>query len=143
VTRRRGFTLLELVVATTIMALAVVGLLAAIAGAERNAARLRDADRAAQLARLQMNELLLDPRLGPGAQPQGTFDPALAGGLEAGWRARVSAFEMPPSPVPGELALDRVELEVWWKPGGGERTFTLETYRRRLLRAEDFAGGRQ
>ena len=48
---RRGFTLLEMVVATAIMGIAVVGLLSVLAGATRNAARLRDYDRVAQLAR--------------------------------------------------------------------------------------------
>ena len=61
--RKRGFTLLEMMVATTIMAVAMVGLLSGIAGATRNAARLRDYDRAAQLARLRMNELLADDRM--------------------------------------------------------------------------------
>ena len=45
-----------MVVATLIMAVAVVGLLSGISGATRNAARLRDYDRAVQLARLRMNE---------------------------------------------------------------------------------------
>ena len=35
----RGFTLLEMLVASTIMAIAIVGLLSGIAGATRNAAR--------------------------------------------------------------------------------------------------------
>ena len=59
--RQRGFTLLEMIVATVIMATAVVGLLASISGAARNAARLRDYDRVVQLGRLQMNDILADP----------------------------------------------------------------------------------
>ncbi len=39
-----------MIVATTIMAIAIVGLLAGISGATRNAARLRDYDRAVELA---------------------------------------------------------------------------------------------
>ena len=77
---RRGFTLLEMLVASTIMAVAIVGLLSAIGSATRNAARLRDYDRAAQLARLKMNDLLADDNLAPGAAPSGTFDPTLTGG---------------------------------------------------------------
>jgi general secretion pathway protein I len=124
-----------MVVATTIMAVAVVGLLSAITGAERNAARLRDYDRAAQFARLRMNELLADRMSGPGAITSGTFDPAVTGGTEAGWNSRISAFEAPPEPTPGDFALDRIELEIWWKSGESRRTFTLEAYRRRQLRA--------
>ena len=50
-----------MMVATIIMAIAIVGLLSGISGATRNAARLRDYDRAVQLARLRMNDLLVDP----------------------------------------------------------------------------------
>ncbi len=57
---RCGFTLLEMIVATLIMGIAVVGLLSGISGATRNAARLRDYDRVAQVARWRMNELLVD-----------------------------------------------------------------------------------
>ncbi len=52
----RGFTLLEMIVATTIMGIAVAGLMCGISSSTRNAARLRDYDRVVQLARLRMNE---------------------------------------------------------------------------------------
>ena len=107
-TRRSGFTLLEMMVATVIMAVAVVGLLSGITGSLRNAARLTDYDRAVQLARLQMNELLVDQRLPRDAVVNGEFDPAQSGGLNAGWRARLSNFENPPSPAPGQIMIERV-----------------------------------
>jgi len=134
---QRGFTLLEMLVATTIMAVAVTGLLSGIAGATRNAARVRDHDRAVQLARLRMNELLVDFRL-PRDLPVGdNFDPGLTGGLEAGWQARLTTFELPPVMVPGQLALDRIGLEVWWNSGGQRRSLTLEAFRPRVLKPED------
>jgi general secretion pathway protein I len=135
--RRRGFTLLEMVVATTIMGIAVVGLLAGISGATHNAARLRDYDRIVQLSRLRMNELLLDPRLPRETVVAGPFDPSITGGLEAGWQARLSAFEMPPIVAPGQLALDRLELQVWWISGTHRRTFNLDAFRQRMLKPED------
>ena len=46
------------------------------------------------------------------------------GGVEAGWRARVTPFEMPPSHGPGTPILERIELEVWWMAGEKRRTFT-------------------
>ena len=131
--RRRGFTLLEMIVATLVMGVAVVGMLAGLAGAARNAARVRDYDRVVELARLQMNELLASPT---GAGGAGRFDPAVTGGLDAGWQARVSQFAAAPNPEPGQFALDRIELEVWWTSGSQRRTLTLDTYRRRLLRPE-------
>jgi general secretion pathway protein I len=134
---RRGFTLLELVVATTIMGIAVVGLLSGLSGAVRNAARLRDYDRAVQLGQLRMNELLLDDRLPRNVELQGAFDASLSGGVESGWRARLGAFEMPPVPAPGQFALDRIELEIWWIYGAQRHSFTLDAYRRHVLKPED------
>jgi general secretion pathway protein I len=134
---RRGFTLLELVVATAIMGIAVVGLLAGLSGAARNAARLRESDRAVQLAQMRMNELLLDETLPRDTEMEGAFDRALTGGIESGWRVRVTPFEMPPAPAPGQSALDRLELEIWWKSGSESRTYSLDAYRERTLRPED------
>jgi general secretion pathway protein I len=136
---RRGFTLLEMMVATTIMAIAVVGLMAGLSGAARNAARLRDYDRAVQLARLRMNELLLDETIPRNAEVAGQFDRSLSSGLECGWRARASLWKMPPYPVPGEFALERLELEVWWVSGAGRRTLAMSSYRRRVLTADEVA----
>lgn len=131
--KTRGFTLLEMTVAMLIMAIAVVGLLAGISGATRNAARLRDADRVAQLAQLRMNELLANPALPRNTVLQGAFDPALAGGMTAGWRAAVTEFERPAMMAAGQSILDRVQLEVWWMSGSQRRTFNLEAFRRHTL----------
>ena len=70
---RRGFTLLEMMVATLIMGIAVVGLLSGISAATRNAARVGDADRAVLLARTKMDELLLDRNLARDATPEQAF----------------------------------------------------------------------
>ena len=139
--RQRGFTVLEMLVATTIMAIAVVGLLSGIAGSTRNAARLREYGRAVQLARLRMNELLADPRLPREVVLQGPYDPALSGGLEAGWQARLSNFESLPTSTPGQMSLDRIELQVWWMSGTQRRTFTLDGFRPRVMKPEDFVPG--
>jgi type II secretory pathway pseudopilin PulG len=128
-----------MIVATTIMGIAVVGLLSGISGATRNAARLRDYDRVAQLARLRMNELLLDPKIPRNLAISGPFDPALTGGVEAGWQARLENFEMAPQPSPGQLALDRLELQIWWMAGPARRTFTLDAYRAHTLLPADLA----
>jgi len=137
--RERGFTLLEVLVATLIMGLAVVGLLSGISASLRNAARLLDHDRAAVIARAQMDALLIDDRSPQFSILQGTFDPTLVGGWEAGWRARVTPFEMPANHGPGTPVLERVELEIWWMAGQQRRTFTLDAYRRRELREQDMA----
>jgi general secretion pathway protein I len=138
VKRNRGFTLLEVMVATTIMAIAVVGLLSSLSASLRNAARLTDYDRSALLARRKMDELLLDRRLPRFTIVEGNWDQS-ATGVEGGWRARITPFDLPPGVGAGVAVLDRVELEVWWKKGGLRRTFTLEGFRRGMLRPEEVA----
>jgi general secretion pathway protein I len=128
--RSRGFTLLEMLVATTIMGIAVVGLLANISASLRNASRLTDYDRAAVLGRQKMDELLLDQRLPKQTPIDGAFDAAQSGGVEAGWRAQVEPFETPPGAQPGMEILERVSLEIWWRSGGKRHTLALDGYRR-------------
>ena len=143
-TARRGFTLLEMMVATTIMGVAVVGLLSEISSSVHNAARLRDYDRVAQLARERMNELLADYNMPRDVELKSQFDPAITGGLEAGWRSQLTTFEKPPSAA-GQLALDRIQLEVWWNSGGQHRAIHLESFRKRFVTKQDFPppGGAQ
>ena len=126
-------------VATVIMAIAIVTLLSTISGATRNAARLRDYNHITQLAQLRMNELLADWKTPLNATVEGAFDPALTGGMKAGWRSRLTNFEMPEKPNPGDLVLDRLQLEVWWMSGTQRRSVNLEGFRQRFLRPDDIA----
>ena len=139
--KQHGFTVLEMVVATTIMAIAIVGLLSGIAASSRNASHLREYGRVVQLARLRMNELIAEPKLPRDVVITGNYDPAISGGLPAGWQYRVTTFENPPAITPGQIALDRVQLEVWWMSGTRKRTFSLEGFRPRMLRPEDVIPG--
>lgn len=139
--RRRGFTLLEMIVATTILGIAVVGLMSALAGITRNAARLRDYDRAAQLARLRMNDLLTDYKAPHNQALRGDFAADISGGAPAGWVATVTTAEVSPAPVFNDFALDRIDLEVWWMNGEQRRSFRLEGYRRRQMTQEEAGGG--
>jgi prepilin-type N-terminal cleavage/methylation domain-containing protein len=137
--KRNGFTLLEVLVATLIMGLAVVGLLSAISTSMRSAARLTDYDRVAILAKAQMDALLLNLHLPPFSVIGGEFDTASTGGVQAGWRARTTPFDTPLGRGAGTQILERIELEIWWMSGQQRRTFTLEAFRRRQLRAADVA----
>jgi general secretion pathway protein I len=124
---RRGFTLLEMIVATAIMSIAVVGLLSLIAATLSNAARVRQYDRAAMLARTKMNELLVSP-LESGQPMAGQWDES------TGWTARTDPFEKPPNARAGGSQLVRVGLEVWWKADGERKSITVEGFRREQIR---------
>ena len=141
--RRRGFTLLEVLVASLIMGIAVVGLLSAISTSIRNAARLANHDRIALIARAKMDSLLLNTAIPQFSVLEGAIDPALMGGVEAGWRARVTPFEMPLARSAGTPVLQRIELEIWWMAGGQRRTFTLDGFRRQKLTAADMSAIRE
>jgi general secretion pathway protein I len=127
---QRGFTLLEILVASTIMGLAVVGMLSGISGSLRNASRLTDYGRVVMVARARMDALLVDLTLPKFDLLEGELEPVLLGGARGGWRARVTPFELPPGGVTRPQALERIELEVWWMAGEERRTFTLEAFRR-------------
>jgi general secretion pathway protein I len=137
----RGFTLLEVLVATVIMAVAVVALLSTLSTSTRNAARLTEYDRATLLARSKMDELLAAQKLPRRNMLEGTWPATQAAGLRCGWRAIVSPVELPPNPQPGLWVLDRIELQVWWMAGDNRKTFQLESYRRGILTQEDLAAG--
>jgi type II secretion system protein I len=136
---QRGFTLLEVLVASTIFAIAITGLLSALSTSMRNAARLTEYDRAAMLARRKMDELLLDRKLPKFVTLEGVWDPGLTNGQPSGWTARVQPWEMLPGSGPGTPVVERIELQVWWVVAGQRRTFALEGFRRSKLTPDDIA----
>jgi hypothetical protein len=119
------------------MGIAIAGILNAISSSTRNAIRLTQYDRATLLAHQKMDELLVDLKLPRKTPFEGRWAPAQAGGVDAGWRARVTPFEAAPGSGPGQWVMDRIELEIWWMDGATRRSFQLEGYRRGVLRPGD------
>ena len=119
-----GFSLLEMIVATALTGLTVVGLLSLTSQSLSNSARIREYDRAAMLARTQMDELLtVDPPVLN--QPlEGAIDPL------TGWQARITPVEVDINTNVGGTLLARVDLTIWWQSDGRRKTFLLEGYRR-------------
>jgi general secretion pathway protein I len=136
----RGFTLLEVLVATLIMGIAVAGVLNGLAASARNAARLTDYDRATLLAKSKMDELLANQTIPRKIPIEGLFDPAQIG-VTAGWRARIMPFEATPGSGAGRWVLDRVELQIWWLTGLPQsptrHEYSLEGFRRGILQPGD------
>jgi prepilin-type N-terminal cleavage/methylation domain-containing protein len=135
-----GFTLLEMLVATMIMGIAVVGLLSNLSTSLSNAARLTEYDRATLLAKRKMDELLLDSRLPKDTVIEARFDP-VTNGVEGGWRARLATFEEPPKVVPGATILERLELQVWWMSGSHRRVLSMEAFRTAMILPPRLGGG--
>src|SRR5512138_2306033 len=123
-----------MLVATAVMGIAVVSLLSNISTSLRNGARLAEHDRAALVAKRTMDELLVNTNLPYDTPLEGTFD-AVSTGMEGGWTAHLTRFELPPQADPGTPILERIELEVWWTSGMRKRTLNLEAYRRGMIPA--------
>ncbi len=128
--RQKGFTLLEVMVATVIMAIAVSSLMTSLSTSMRNAARLTEYDRAALIARSKMDELIAQNHLPRQTMIEGD-----------GWRAKVTPFEYVPNPQAGFAILDRIDLEIWWMAGDQRKTFRLEGFRKSILTQQDIASG--
>ncbi len=134
--RARGFTLLEILVATAIMGTAVAALFSLLSGALGNASRLQAPSRALLLGQSRMNELLsagIDTGVGTlMAMPldqklQGRWDDQYR------WEAQATRWNASPDIPPGQPVLVRVSLDVFWKtqPGKQEKKLSLETYQLR------------
>jgi general secretion pathway protein I len=122
--RRQGFTLLEVLVAATIMAIAVGTIFAALSTSLRTAGRITERDQAALQAQRIMEDLLANTLLPRGQQLQGHIDKTQFG-LDADWRAQVTPMESSPA----GWVVDRVALELVWRGGGKPGTIALNGYR--------------
>src|ERR1700678_3025428 len=102
---RAGFTLLEVLVATIIMGVAVTALIVGLTQSVKNASRLADYDRAVMLARTKMNDLILDVNLPFDGSVDGDFAAEQAGGIPSGWKASLKPCDVPPNAGPGFTVL--------------------------------------
>lgn len=121
---RKGFTLLEVIVATAIMATAVIGLFSLVTQSLSNAALVREYDRAAMLARTQMNELIALDKPPIGRELQGKIDDRTQ------WEAVIEPWEVPGAAAAGSSFLARIDLKLSWESNGRRRQVELEGFRR-------------
>jgi general secretion pathway protein I len=113
----RGFSLLEMLVAFTIMAFSLAALYQASGGAVRTLGETDQYQRATLLA-----QSLLSTR--DGVPPAGWQDTGRSGGLE--WRVSSAPFA---SPLADPLApkLHKVDIVVGWEDRRGPRQFSVST----------------
>jgi general secretion pathway protein I len=130
----QGFTLLEVLVATLIMGVAVTGLIVGLSQSVHNASRLAEYDHISMLARTKMSDLLLDRELPFEGAVAGDFARDQSSGARAGWRAVLKPFDAPPNASPGTVILQQIALEVWWQPDSDSRPATTK----RILRLEGY-----
>ncbi len=119
-----GFTLMEVLVATAIMGIAVTALMTGLSGSLRNIGRAESYERAILLGRAQMNRILIEGPLKPGLY---------RGAWEDGWRWEAEIRRWNPYPAAERRREEelppvaRIRLNVYWKGTTGEKSVTLET----------------
>jgi prepilin-type N-terminal cleavage/methylation domain-containing protein len=116
-----GFTLLEAMVAITIMGAAVAAISGVLSTSMRNVGRAEEYERVALLARSQMNELMTlpwkDRTIWAGKWSEGYT-----------WRAETASVPVPKEQESG-YELMRLTLVATWQTSRGAKTLTLETAR--------------
>ncbi len=113
--RRGGFTLLELIVAIAILAVALFGVMQTVTQGINSSITSRDRARAVELAELKLTELRLDPTLEPGTN-EGDF-----GDEQPDWTWTSEVVETETA------GLLRLQLTVTWQHGGQDRSVEVET----------------
>lgn len=122
-----GYSLIEVIVAFALLALALTLLLGTLSGATRQLRWSDDAGRAALHARSLLASAGIEAPLRPGVR---------SGELEDGryrWSLRVEPWEdpaLPPqAPDPAEAALHALELQVQWGEGGPREQLAVRSLR--------------
>jgi general secretion pathway protein I len=126
---QRGFTLLEVLVATIILAVAVSALLSNLSVSTGNLFKASSVDRLTFLSKRKMDELIAIQSLPRGAVLEGPLeiDPESKKPL-AGFRAQILPGGAISPTAPERL--ERIVLETWLDTGSGRRrTLQLESYR--------------
>ena len=116
----RGFTLLEVLVSTVLLASVVVAVLGLSSQALRSLSRIQPHEVAISHAREQMNQILLLDALEPGVS---------SGSWEDGyrWESRITPSTRGPKPSSSDYSLFEIRVVISWGELKAEKTYALET----------------
>jgi len=126
-TSEAGISLLEILIAVSILAMTFTAIFSGMSAALRAASRLDQYRLVVDYAANKLNEASLDPNLEPGSEVSGVS----ASGLR--WRAQTQVIDTRPGLGPDRpLELVKIVVEVFWKGSAGPQSYRLETLKLRL-----------
>ena len=123
--RSRGFSLLEVLVALTLIGVGFSAIFAGMSGSLRSLERADATNRRIELARSKLAEIDLVPRVKPNDAANGVF----ADGTR--WTIRTVPYIAPveDSARPNPASVIRVDLTLEWVGRNGIQRRTIQTYR--------------
>ena len=124
---QKGFTLLEVLVATIILAVAVSALMANLSTSTANLFKVNDIDRLTFLSKRKMDELLSIQNIRRMVIHEGVLEADAKDKPIAGFKAQILPFG--PVSQSSNERLERVRLETWLQSGSRRRTLLLESFR--------------
>jgi general secretion pathway protein I len=116
-----GFTLLEVIIAMTILGIGFAALFAGMSQSARNITKLEKVGRREMFTRNLLAHLDLVQQLRAGDASSGTFDDGTR------WRLEIQPYVQATSQM--QVSLVRVELRLEWDAPAGIQSKTIETYR--------------
>ncbi len=132
--RKRGFTLLEVVISLAILGAGLMVIIELFAGGLRLGRASEEYTKATQYARMKMEELALKPPAAEGIE-EGEFDGPFR------WKMEIRRVDLLPFEKEADfkppVELLHIKVDVIWKSGLKERSMSVESYRSIKMGADE------